>query len=87
MTEPGKVATPKKRSFLRWSIANEYGLLYVGQRLTRDAAIAEHVAAIYGTGRFANGLLDAKQLKAWEKCQAAGDRAVKVKITILGGRA
>lgn len=72
----------KKRTYTRWAIAGECGL-YVGQRFTRRDAIAEHVADKFGVSEYAGNGLDTEQLAAWQQCQKLGDKAVKVKITIL----
>ncbi len=71
----------------RWVITGIYGretLLYTDQQLTRSAAIAEHVSALW-SGRdglpeispFVLGrVLDRYQRKAWRRCKKNGDRAV-----------
>lgn len=71
----------KKRVYARWAIAGAYGL-YVGQRLTRRDAIAEHVSDKFGVSRYAGNGLDTEQMAAWAQCVKLGDRAVKVRITI-----
>lgn len=70
-----------KRVFSRWAIVGEVGL-YVGQQLTRKAAIAEHVDAKYAVGHWVGRRLSTAQLEAWHKCRAMGDQVVKVSITI-----
>ena len=71
----------KRQTYTRWAIVGEVGL-YTGQHLTRRDAIADHIAARYGTTRWVSGALDDDQHAAWQKCQRKGDRAVKVKITV-----
>lgn len=72
----------RKRTYTRWAITGECGL-YVGQRMTRRDAIAEHVSEKFaGVSRYAGNGLDASQRAAWLKCLELGDRAVKVRITV-----
>lgn len=71
----------KKRTYTRWAITGECGL-YVGQRLTRRDAIAEHVSEKFGVSPYAGNGLDTDQLAAWAQCLKLGDRAVKVSITL-----
>jgi hypothetical protein len=72
----------KKKSFTRWAITGECGL-YIGQRLTRRGAIAEHVSAKFaGVSPYAGNGLDDSQRSAWDRCLRLGDRAVKVRITV-----
>ncbi len=71
-----------KKQYTRWAITGECGL-YTGQYLTRREAIADHVWHLdRPVSRFAGSTLDPGQLKIWRRCQARGDRAVKVSITI-----
>jgi len=71
----------RKQEYIRWAIVGDAGL-YVGQCLTRNDAIAEHVQARYGISQWSNRVLSQTQRECWEKCRAKGDRAVKVKITL-----
>ena len=74
----------RKKEYIRWAIAGQCGL-YVGQRQTRQDAIAEHVSQLYGVSPYVawkRGGLDESQREAWERCKAKGDRAVKVRIII-----
>ena len=69
----------------RWGIVYADGL-YVGQWLTRAAAIAEHSAKARRmdepeTSQFVWGGLSDDQREAWERCRKRGDRAVKLTIT------
>ena len=60
----------------RWVITGAYGL-YVGQELTRRAAIRKHCADLYiiPSPRFAT------VLSAWKHRRKYGDRAVRATIT------
>lgn len=71
-----------KKDYIRWAIAGESGL-YVDQRLSRVEAIANHVRDLYGVPHTHGRGLDTDQLKAWERCKRNGDRAVKVRMTII----
>lgn len=70
----------------RWAIVGNCGL-YVGQELTRAAAIAKHVhdGRLFGepeVSRWAiHGILSPDQRAIWRRCRKNGDRAVKVTIT------
>lgn len=74
----------KTKEYTRWAITGDCGL-YVGQYLTRRDAIADHVShRDKSLSKFAP--LDDDQLAVWKKCQAQGDRAVKVRIIVpVGG--
>lgn len=72
----------KPKEYIRWAIHGEIGL-YCGQHLTRKDAISEHVEARYGVSRSFRRGLNTTQLEMWHKCRAKGDRAVKVRITVL----
>ena len=68
-----------------WAIIGLYGL-YIGWAQTRKAMIAEHVhnkcrATEEQPSQFATSALDPLQRERWKRCQAEGDRAVKVTIT------
>ena len=58
------MSEPYRGEEVRWVIVYRKGL-YVGQWLTRKDAIAEHTRDLG---------------KAWAKCRANGDRAMKVVI-------
>ena len=72
----------------RWVIVGRHGL-YVGQTLTRAAAIAEHVHCFRGKegvpadiSEFTNGRrLDPDQVKAWKWRKRCGDRVVRAIIS------
>ena len=55
-----------------WMIVGKYSL-YTGCWFTRREAIDAHVRALYGDPD--------SYSKAWKKCCARGDRAVRVTIT------
>lgn len=75
----------KTKEYARWAIVGDVGL-YVGQYLSRKAAIEDHIRARYGTPASWGRRLSTEQLEAWHKCQAKGDRAVKVRIIVpVGG--
>lgn len=67
---------------IAWAITGPYGMYYC-LSATRAQAIAEHVAAynekcsefVWG------GKLDDRQREEWKRRKAAGDRAIKVKVT------
>jgi hypothetical protein len=61
-----------KREYIRWAIAGECGL-YVGQQMTRQDAIAEHVAVKYGVSPYVSHRLDEAQSEAWGICKKKGD--------------
>ncbi len=64
-----------------WAIMGKFGL-YCGWRMTRAAAIAEHVNDMKSVGQFAiNGKLSTAQTKVWMECRQRGDRAVKVVLS------
>lgn len=75
-------------SELRWVIVSTDGL-YVGQWLTRSAAIAQHVSEILdGSAEFprlsgfvVGGKLDKDQRRAWETLRALGDRVTRATIS------
>jgi hypothetical protein len=68
--------------WIRWAIIGDCGL-YVGQYLTREDAIADHVWSRDASLRkFAP--LDDEQRAQWRKCKSQGDRAIKVLITPVG---
>lgn len=72
------------KEYIRWAIVGDVGL-YCGQHLTRKDAITEHVSMRYGVERWTVGRgLSPTQLEMWRKCQAKGDRAVKVRISLVG---
>jgi hypothetical protein len=71
----------RTKQYVRWAIEGECGL-YVGQCLTKAQAIAEHVAT-RDKSLSAFAPLDMAQRERWRKCKVLGDRAVKIKITIL----
>lgn len=71
------------KEYVRWAITGNCGL-YVGQYLTRQDAIADHVWHRDVTlSKFAP--LDDKQLAVWQRCKSLGDKAVKVRILVPVG--
>lgn len=72
----------RKKEYIRWAIYGECGL-YVGQRQTMKDAIAEHVAAKYGVSPYVVRELDESQREAWNICKKNGDRAVRIRITLM----
>jgi len=71
----------KAKEYVRWAIDGEVGL-YVGQFLTRKAAIEDHLKARYDIDSTWGRGLSTTHLEFWHKCQAKGDRAVKVRIIV-----
>lgn len=65
-----------------WAIKGTHGL-YMGWHRVRREIIAQHVAdtELGGWPAFAHNKLSAAQAAAWKKCQARGDRAVRIKIS------
>lgn len=77
---------------IRWAIIGSCGL-YTGQWFRRIDAIAQHASMKQrigepGLSRFPCGPrgLDDRQQAGWKRCRKNGDRAVKIKITIIGTR-
>jgi hypothetical protein len=65
-----------------WAIKGKHRF-YAGWHPVRREIIAQHVADIH-LGKwpaFGGDKLSDAQAEAWKKCQAVGDRAVKIKIS------
>lgn len=68
----------RKQEYIRWAIYGECGL-YTGQHQTRKEAVSEHLEMLYG-----KLMPGTEEIEAWKECRARGDRAVKVRISVVG---
>ena len=65
-----------------WAILGDCGL-FVGWHPIRREMIAQHLSDLYDTPRFTSGKLSPTQADLWRKRQAKGEKAVKIKISVL----
>lgn len=72
----------QKNKWTRWVIIGECGL-YVGQYLTRNDAIADHVKDKFGVSKKYARNLTPEQIRHWRRCKQLGDRAVRARISLV----
>jgi hypothetical protein len=72
----------KKQEYIGWAIVGENDvLIYTSHHRMRKTVIADYIVHRYGS--VVEMMSPEHTKRGWHMCQALGDRAVKVRITVI----